>query len=72
MARVREYNGRAMKVPPKTPRTETAQETREREDYLNQVNADYARLRADPKAWAEFQEEIAIWDTTNLDGLEDE
>jgi hypothetical protein len=36
-----------------------------------EVHASSARLRADPKAWAEYQEETKLWDTTLMDGLED-
>lgn len=28
--------------------------------------------RADPEAWAEWQAEMALWDTASADGLEDE
>lgn len=45
-------------------------EEHERKLYLDGVEADYAALKRDPKAWAEFQKEIAIWDVTNLDGLD--
>jgi hypothetical protein len=36
------------------------------------ANASYAALRADPEAWAEWQSEIALWDSTIADGLPDE
>jgi hypothetical protein len=29
-------------------------------------------LREDPEAWAEWQAELALWETTLADGLEDE
>ncbi len=29
-------------------------------------------LREDPVAWAEWQAELALWETTSADGLEDE
>ena len=32
---------------------------------------DYARLRADPKAWAEELKERELWDCTLADGLKD-
>lgn len=32
---------------------------------------DYARLRANPKAWAAELKERALWDHTLADGLED-
>ena len=31
----------------------------------------FARLRADPEAWGEYQEEAALWDSVSADGLED-
>ncbi len=37
-----------------------------------QGNAAYAALRADPIANAEWQAEMALWDSTLMDGLEDE
>jgi hypothetical protein len=60
-----------MKRRVKQNRVEQAKEDRKREIYLEGVNADYDKLRADPKAWAEFKAECALWDSTNLDGLED-
>lgn len=44
----------------------------ERRHFLDQHNADMAALRADPEAWAAYQAELAAWDVTLLDGLEDE
>jgi predicted transcriptional regulator len=46
-------------------------EERQRRLYLEGANADYAALKRDPKAYAEFKKENGIWDATNLDGLED-
>lgn len=37
-----------------------------------EMSADYASLRADPKAWAEEERERALRDNTNLDGLADD
>ena len=31
----------------------------------------YAKLRADPEAWADYQDEMRAWDATLMDGLED-
>jgi hypothetical protein len=45
---------------------------RERERMLEGYNQDMARLRSDPVAWADWQAEIAEWDGTLLDGLEDD
>jgi hypothetical protein len=42
-----------------------------RKTYLEGLNADYAALRQDPKAWEEFQKELGDFDSTNTDGLED-
>jgi hypothetical protein len=38
--------------------------------YLEGANADYLAMNRDPKARAEFEAEMAAWDSTNLDGLE--
>lgn len=47
---------------------------REREDrvFFQQLNEEALRLRADPVAWKEYQDELAEWDVTLLDGLEEE
>ena len=37
--------------------------------FLEEVNAAYAALRKDPKAWSEIAEERAEWDVTLADGL---
>jgi predicted CopG family antitoxin len=42
-----------------------------RKRFLEDMNADYARLRADAEAWKEELEERALWDNTLNDGLED-
>ena len=44
----------------------------DRKLFLEGLNADYARLRADPQAWQEELEERALWDTILMDGLEDD
>lgn len=36
------------------------------------ANASWEALRQDPEAWAEWQAELALWETTLADGLEDE
>jgi hypothetical protein len=36
------------------------------------VRADYARLQADPSAWADYTGELAVWDAATSDGLPDE
>ena len=43
-----------------------------REDFLQKVNEDFARLRQDPEAWAEELAERRLWDCTLMDGLEDD
>ena len=44
----------------------------EREKFLDEANAAFARLKSDPKAWKEELAERAIWDQTLSDGLEDD
>ena len=51
---------------------ETALEHFERARMLTDFNAAFARLRADPEASANDDAELAAWDSTLLDGLEDE
>lgn len=41
-----------------------------RKRFFEQLNADYAALRANPEAWAEYQKELALWDATLMDGLD--
>jgi len=43
-----------------------------REDRLRRGNEAYARLREDPKAWAEELEERRLFEGTLMDGLEDD
>ena len=44
----------------------------EREKFWAEMHESFARLRADPAAWQEYQDEAAIWDSMSGDGLEDE
>jgi hypothetical protein len=44
----------------------------EKELFWKGVREDYARLHADPEAWKDYQNEIAVWDATSGDGLENE
>ena len=44
----------------------------EREKYWQEVNASVERLRADPVAWRDYQEEIRFFQGGSMDGLEDE
>jgi hypothetical protein len=41
-----------------------------RKVFFEQLNADYAALRADPEAWAEMEAERKLWDATLMDGLD--
>jgi predicted transcriptional regulator len=38
--------------------------------FFDELNAGYAALRADPKAWAELEAERKLWDATLMDGLD--
>jgi hypothetical protein len=49
-----------------------AVEEHRRRLFFEQVNAAYEALRQDPKAWAEELEERALWESTLLDGLDEE
>jgi predicted transcriptional regulator len=40
--------------------------------FWEQARRDYERLRADPAEWAEYQAEVALWDSVAGDGLERE
>lgn len=51
--------------------TELVERHRE-EKFWQDLEASLDRLRADPGAWQEYQDEIALWDTTSSDGLENE
>jgi len=42
------------------------------EILMKSANKAYRTLKDDPVAWAEHQEELALWDVTLSDGLEDE
>ena len=44
----------------------------EKDKFWKGVHEDYARLRADPVAWKEYQDEVALWDSLSNDGLENE
>ena len=45
---------------------------RREERFWQDLETSLDRLRADPVAWREYQDEIALWDTTSGDGLENE
>ena len=44
----------------------------QRERFLDEANAAYARLKSDPEAWKEELAERELWDGTLADGLEKE
>lgn len=43
-----------------------------RDKFLADVNAAYARLRADPRAWKEELDERLVVEGTLMDGIENE
>jgi hypothetical protein len=47
-----------------------AVEAYRRQRRLDQINADFAALRADPEAWQDYRSDLAAWDSTLLDGLD--
>lgn len=74
--RIREKSHRALKeMAARTGQSvqdvlDQAIERQERLLYLEGVNADYAALAQDPKAFADFKREVELWDLTSNDGLE--
>ena len=42
-----------------------------RQQWLEGLAEDYAKLRSDKKAWAEELRERALWDNTLMDSLKD-
>ena len=50
---------------------EKAIECYRRQRFLEDANAAYAALRADPEAWRQEQEERLAWEATLSDGLDD-
>ena len=50
---------------------ERALEEYRRKTFLEQVNAGYAVMTEDGAAWHEFQAELASWDATLGDGLDE-
>lgn len=44
----------------------------EKDKFWREMHEGFARLRADPLAWKEYQDEGALWDTLSSDGLENE
>jgi hypothetical protein len=56
--------------PNTTKEIRAARELERRRLLLEAANAAYAKLRSDPKASKEFDDETRLWDETLLDGLE--
>ena len=67
LRRMADESGEAMSVV-----LEKAIEAYRRQRFLEQVNAAYAALRADPEAWSIELEERRSWDATLMDGIDDE
>ena len=44
----------------------------QKEQFWTAMHEGFARLRADPVAWDQYQDEAALWDSASGDGLEDE
>lgn len=61
-----EKNGKSM-----TAIIEEAIRDYEIKKYWEEYYADYEALKANPEAWADFQEELSAWDCTLADGLKD-
>jgi hypothetical protein len=51
---------------------EEAVDRYEKEKFWKAMHEGFARLRADPDAWAEYQSEADLWDSASNDGLENE
>ena len=66
--KLRELSAQAGETMPQT--LERAVEALYRREFLRGLAEDYARLKADPNAWAEEQRERKLWDQTSGDGLE--
>lgn len=44
----------------------------DRDLFWRQMHEGFAELRDDPEAWRAYQDEVALWDSTLSDGLEQE
>jgi predicted transcriptional regulator len=44
----------------------------QKENFWKAMHEGFTRLRADPTAWREYQDEAALWDSVSGDGLENE
>lgn len=56
---------------PMTVVLERAVDAYSRERFFDECDRAYARLKSDPKAWAEELAERELWDAVLGDGLED-
>jgi predicted transcriptional regulator len=50
---------------------EDAVDRYQKAQFWQAMHDGFARLRADPVAWSEYQAEVDLWDSTSNDGLED-
>jgi hypothetical protein len=44
----------------------------QKENFWKAMHEGFARLRADPDAWRDYQDEADLWDSVSGDGLEEE
>lgn len=44
----------------------------EKRQFMEGLAEDFRKLQSDPEAWEFYQNEIALWDSALLDGLENE
>ena len=51
---------------------EDAVDRYQKETFWQAMHEGFARLRADPDAWRDYQNEAALWDSAAGDGLENE
>ena len=51
---------------------EEAVDRYQKQNFWKAMHEGFARLRADPAAWSEYQDEAALWDALIGDGLENE
>ena len=51
---------------------EEAVDRYQKENFWKALHEGFARLRVDPVAWREYQDEAALWDSVSGDGLEEE
>ena len=44
----------------------------EKEEFLRRANQTYTEMKQDAQEWREYQEELALWDITLADGLDED